>query len=191
MVTTYKKGLKQAHTKNELLKAITVFVIQISKSSGVFWTSLQCLSEISTSVLLISREDPYTKIMKEKEEDLEHMEALQQTLVAEECKGRRWRGWMKKMEDMSKGRRRRRGKQWKENKRSKRERRGARLGMLMRERMEMTREVFDSVTPGAGCDEPLLRILAKRMGRQTLSLRHPCPDRAIFSLIRAWCFWER
>ena len=32
--------------------------------------------------------------MKEKEEELEHMEALQQTLVAEECKGkRRWRTW--------------------------------------------------------------------------------------------------
>ena len=63
--------------------------------------------------------------------------------------------------------------------------------MLMRERMEMTREVFDSVTPGAGCDEPLLRILAKRMGRQILSLRHPCPDRAISSFVRTWRFWER
>lgn len=32
--------------------------------------------------------------MKEKEEELEHMEALQQALVAEECKGkRRWRTW--------------------------------------------------------------------------------------------------
>ena len=63
--------------------------------------------------------------------------------------------------------------------------------MLMRERMEMTREFFDSVTPEKGCDEPLLRILAKRMGRQILSLRHPCPDRAISSFVRAWCFGER
>lgn len=63
--------------------------------------------------------------------------------------------------------------------------------MLMRERMEMTREFFDSVTPEVGRDEPLLRILAKRMGRQILSLRHPCPDRAISNSVRAWCFWER
>ena len=63
--------------------------------------------------------------------------------------------------------------------------------MLMREQMEMTREVFDSVTPEIGCDEPLLRILAKRMGRQTLSLHHPCPDRAISSFVKVWCFWER
>ena len=63
--------------------------------------------------------------------------------------------------------------------------------MLMREQMEMTREVFDSVTPEIGCDEPLLRILAKRMGRQILSLRHPCPDRAISSFVKVWCFWER
>ena len=63
--------------------------------------------------------------------------------------------------------------------------------MLMREQMEMTREVFDSVTPEMGCNEPLLRILAKRMGRQTLSLHHPCPDRAITSFVKVWCFWER
>ena len=63
--------------------------------------------------------------------------------------------------------------------------------MLMRERMEMTREFFDSVTPEIGCDEPLLRILAKRMGRQILSLHHPCPDRAISSFVKIWCFWER
>ena len=63
--------------------------------------------------------------------------------------------------------------------------------MLMRERMEMTREVFDSVTPEMGCDEPLLRILAKRMGRQILSLHHPCPDRAISRFVRTCRFWER
>ena len=68
---------------------------------------------------------------------------------------------------------------------------GAILGMLMRERVEMIMEVFDSVTPEVGCDESLLRILAKRKGRQILSLRHPCPDRAISSFIRTWCFWER
>lgn len=63
--------------------------------------------------------------------------------------------------------------------------------MLVRERMEMTREVFDSVTPEVGYDESLLRILAKRMGRQILSLRHPCPDRAISSFAGIWRFWER
>ena len=63
--------------------------------------------------------------------------------------------------------------------------------MLMREQMEMTREVFDSVTPEMGCDESLLRILAKRMESPILSLRHPCPDRAISSFVRTWRFWER
>ena len=63
--------------------------------------------------------------------------------------------------------------------------------MLMRERVEMIMEVFDSVTPEVGCDESLLRILAKRMGRQILSLRHPYPDRAISSFVRTWRFWGR
>ena len=74
------------------VKTVTISVIQISKPSGAFCIRLQSLSEIYASVLLLSGEDPYTKIMKEKEEELEDMEALQQALVAEESKGkRRWR----------------------------------------------------------------------------------------------------
>ena len=65
------------------------------------------------------------------------------------------------------------------------------LDMLMREQVVVIMDVLDSVTPKLRCDESLLRILAKRKGRQILSLRHPCPDRAISSFIRTWCFWER
>ena len=48
--------------------------------------------------------------------------------------------------------------------------------------------VLDSVTPRVRHDEPLLRILTEREAGQILSLRHPCPDRAISSFIRTWCF---
>ena len=50
--------------------------------------------------------------------------------------------------------------------------------------------VLGSVTPRIRHDEPLLRILAEREAGQILSLRHPCPDRAISSFIRIWCFEE-
>ena len=50
--------------------------------------------------------------------------------------------------------------------------------------------VLDSVTSRIRHDEPLLRILAEREAGQILSLRHPCPDRAIASFIRTWRFWE-
>ena len=50
--------------------------------------------------------------------------------------------------------------------------------------------VLDSVTPRIRHDEPLLRILAEREVGQILSLRHPCPDRAISSFVRMWCFEE-
>ena len=51
-------------------------------------------------------------------------------------------------------------------------------------------DVLDSVTPKVGRDESLLRILTKRRVRLILSLRHPCPDRAIMSLIGTWRLWE-
>ena len=50
--------------------------------------------------------------------------------------------------------------------------------------------VLDSVTPRIRHDEPLLRILAEREAGQILSLRHPCPDRAISNFIRIRCFEE-
>ena len=50
--------------------------------------------------------------------------------------------------------------------------------------------VLGSVTPRIRHDEPLLRILAEREAGQILSLRHPCPDRAISSFIRIWCLEE-
>ena len=64
------------------------------------------------------------------------------------------------------------------------------LDMLMRERVVLIMGVLDSVTPKVRRDESLLRILAERKVRQILSLRHPCPDRAISSFIRTWYFWE-
>ena len=64
------------------------------------------------------------------------------------------------------------------------------LGMLMKERLVLIIGVLDSVMPKVWRDESLLRILAERKVRQILSLRHPCPDRAILSLVRTWCFWE-
>ena len=64
------------------------------------------------------------------------------------------------------------------------------LDMLMRERVVMMLCVLGSVTPKVRRDEFLLRILAERKVRQILSLRHPCPDRAISSFIRTWCFWK-
>ena len=64
------------------------------------------------------------------------------------------------------------------------------LDMLMRERLVLIMDVPGSVTPKVGRDEPLLLILAERKVGQILSLRHPCPDRAISSFIRTWCFWE-
>ena len=50
--------------------------------------------------------------------------------------------------------------------------------------------VLDSVTPKVWHDEPLLRILTGRRMRLILSLRHPCPDRAMISFIGKWRFWE-
>ena len=50
--------------------------------------------------------------------------------------------------------------------------------------------VLDSVTPKVGRDESLLRILTERRVRLILSLRHPCPDRAIMSFIGTWRLWE-
>ena len=50
--------------------------------------------------------------------------------------------------------------------------------------------VLDSITPKVGRDESLLRILAEGKMRRLLSLRHPCPDRAISSFIRTRCFEE-
>ena len=64
------------------------------------------------------------------------------------------------------------------------------LDMLMRERVVLIMGVLGSITPKVRRDESLLRILAERKVRQILSLRHPCPDRAISSFIRTWCFWE-
>ena len=64
------------------------------------------------------------------------------------------------------------------------------LDMLMRERVVLIMCVLGSVTPKVRRDEFLLRILAERKARQILSLRHPCPDRAISSLVRTWYFWE-
>ena len=64
------------------------------------------------------------------------------------------------------------------------------LDMLMRERVVLIMGVLGSITPKVRRDEPLLRILAERKVRQILSLRHPCPDRAISSFIRTWCFRE-
>ena len=63
------------------------------------------------------------------------------------------------------------------------------LAMLIRERLVLIMGVLGSVTPKVWRDEPLLRILAERKVRQILSLRHPCPDRAITSFIRTWCLW--
>ena len=62
--------------------------------------------------------------------------------------------------------------------------------MLVKERLVTMMGILDSVTPKVGRDEPLLRILAERKGGQILSLRHPCPDRAISSFVRTWRFWE-
>ena len=64
------------------------------------------------------------------------------------------------------------------------------LDMLIRERLVLIMGVLGLVTPKVWRDEPLLRILAERKVRQILSLRHPCPDRAISSFIRTRCFWE-
>ena len=64
------------------------------------------------------------------------------------------------------------------------------LGTLVRSRVVLILGVLDSVTPRIRHNEPLLRILAKREAGQTLSLRHPCPDRAISSFVRIWCFEE-
>uniref|UniRef100_A0A7N2R573 Uncharacterized protein n=1 Tax=Quercus lobata TaxID=97700 RepID=A0A7N2R573_QUELO len=50
--------------------------------------------------------------------------------------------------------------------------------------------VLDSITPKVGRDESLLRILAEGKVRRILSLRQPCPDRAISSFIRTRCFEE-
>ena len=64
------------------------------------------------------------------------------------------------------------------------------LDLLMRERLVLIMGVLGSVTPKVWCDEPLLRILAERRVKRILSLRHPCPDRAISSFIRTRCFWK-
>ena len=64
------------------------------------------------------------------------------------------------------------------------------LGTLVRSRVVLILGVLDSVTPRIRHDEPLLRILAEREAGQILSLRHPCPDRAISSFIGTWCFEE-
>ena len=64
------------------------------------------------------------------------------------------------------------------------------LDMLVKSRLVLIMGVLGSITPKGWCDKPLLRILAEKKVRQILSFRHPCPDRAILSLIRTWCFWE-
>ena len=64
------------------------------------------------------------------------------------------------------------------------------LDMLMRERLVLIMGVLGSVTPKVWRDEFLLQILVERKVRQILSLRYPCPDRAISSFIRTWCFGE-
>ena len=58
--------------------------------------------------------------------------------------------------------------------------------MLIRERLVLMMGVLDSVTPKVWRDESLLRILTERKVRLVLSLRHPCPDRAIMSFIGTW-----
>ena len=58
--------------------------------------------------------------------------------------------------------------------------------MLIRERLVLMMGVLDSVTPKVWRDESLLRILTERKVRLILSLRHPCPDRAIMSFIGTW-----
>ena len=60
------------------------------------------------------------------------------------------------------------------------------LGTLVTSRVVLILGVLDSVTSRVRRDEPLLRILAERRAGQILSLRHPCPDRAISSFIRTW-----
>ena len=62
--------------------------------------------------------------------------------------------------------------------------------MLIRERLALMMGVLDSVTPKVWRDESLLRILTERKVRLILSLRHPCPDRAIMSFIGTWCLRE-
>ena len=58
--------------------------------------------------------------------------------------------------------------------------------MLIRERLVLMMGVLNSVTPKVWRDESLLRILTERKVRLILSLRHPCPDRAIMSFIGTW-----
>ena len=65
------------------------------------------------------------------------------------------------------------------------------LDMLVKEQMVLMVGDPSSVTPKKWRDEPLFRILAERRMRSILSLRHPCPDRAILSFVRTWYFWER
>ena len=51
-------------------------------------------------------------------------------------------------------------------------------------------EISSSDIPKTWHDPNLLRILTERRVRLILSLRHPCPDRAMMSFIGTWRLWE-